>query len=412
MPRLSLVMVVVIALLAWVVAALFRHPPQQPVVIQAGPPGGSFDTHARRYAAYMRRHGIDAEVRNQDDSLRIIDRIEHGEGGARIGFTAQRVDRQAYPHVASAGVVELQPLFLFLRRELPDPGTLAGLAGRRLVALPQGSATAQAALDLLSLYGVTPANASFQFAKISDAAAGLQRGDYEAGFFMLAPDNALIRRLVADPALRLLSLNDSVGISRNVDYLKAATLARGAYDLRTPRPAREIALVGATVDVVVREDIHPAVLYVLLQAMHEVHKGQTLVSNPGDYPSQKGVALPLHPLAAEWARRGTPWLYAHLPPGAAGTVDAYWALALALVAVVSALRTLGSLDAAIEDLRHGLALLALAWLQHRARRGLSMGLVSRHVLRLAEPVVEQPDRSQLARMRLEWLRRHMGVAVR
>jgi hypothetical protein len=308
--------------------------------------------------------------------------------------------------------VELQPLFLFLRRELPDPGSLAGLAGRRLVALPQGSATAQAALDLLSLYGVTPANASFQFARISDAATGLQRGDYEAGFFMLAPDNALIRRLVADPALRLLSINDSVGISRNVDYLKAATLARGAYDLRTPLPARDIALVGATVDVVVREDIHPSVLYVLLQAMHEVHKGQTLVSNPGDYPSQKGVVLPLHPLAAEWAKRGTPWLYTYLPPGMAGTVDAYWALALVLVAVVSALRTLGSLDAALSDLRHGLALHALAWLQYRARRGRAPGPLSRHVLRLAEPVVEQPDSGQIARMRLEWLRRHTGVAVR
>jgi hypothetical protein len=412
MPRLSLVMGVVIALSAWVGAALLLHPPRQPVVIQAGPPGGSFDMHARRYAAYMRQHGIDAEVRNQDDSLRIIDKIERGEGGARIGFTAQRVDRQAYPHVASAGVVELQPLFLFLRRALPDPGTLAGLAGRRLVALPQGSATAQAALDLLALYGVTPANASFQFAKIGDAAAGLQRGDYDAGFFMLAPDNALIRRLVADPTLRLLSFNDSVGISRNVDYLRATTLARGAYDLHTPLPATDIALVGAAVDVVVREDIPPAVLYVLLHAMNEVHKGQTLVSNPGDYPSQKGVVLPLHPLGAEWAKRGTPWFYTYLPPGIAGTLDTYLALALALVAVVSGLRTLGSLDAAIEDLRHGLALHALAWLQYRAKRGRSLGPVSRHVLRLAEPVVEKPNSSQVARMRLDWLRRYMGVAVR
>ena len=157
----------------------------------------------RSYASLLAAQGLKAEVRNQDDSLKIIDRVNQAGGGVHIGFTAQHLDPKVHPQVASAGVVELQPLFVFLRRSVAEPATPAGLAGRRLVMPLEGSASAQAAEDVLARYGVTRENAHMSFLRIGDAAAALQRGEHDAGFFMLAPDNALIRRLVADPELVL-----------------------------------------------------------------------------------------------------------------------------------------------------------------------------------------------------------------
>ncbi|WP_377153850.1 TAXI family TRAP transporter solute-binding subunit [Roseateles sp. UC29_93] len=406
----SLWVLIVLATLCWAVSGGVRRalPPQR-VVIQAGPPGGSFDNHAHRYAEHLRAHGLQAEVRNQNDSLRIIDKLDTSSTGVHIGFTAQRVDAARHPQVLSAGVVELQPLFLFLRREGSEPATLAGLKGRRLVMPLEGSATAQAAHDVLARYGVSAANATFSFRQMSEAVDALQRGEHEAGFFMLAPDNALVRKLAVDPGLQMFSLSDSRGIARNLDYLKPATLVRGAFDLQGPLPPRDVSLVGATVNVVVREDLHPAVLYALLQAMNEVHKGQTLVSDPGDYPRQTGAALPVHPLALEWAKSGTPWLYEHLPAAVAGVVDAYWGPVLVLVAVVSAFGTLTSLTGFIEAALLGIALRWLGWLQRRVDRGGRPGWGGRMLFRMVEPVILRQGQEQIARDRLERLRPHMSA---
>jgi TRAP-type uncharacterized transport system substrate-binding protein len=408
MSRMTVLVLVVLAAVWWVVGHLDRALPPTLVVIQAGPPGGSFDAHARRYAEVLAKQGLQVEVRNMDDSLRIIDQLDQGASGAQIGFTAQRVDAARHPKVASAGVVELQPLFLFVRSSLAATPTLAGLAGHKLVMPPAGSITARAAQDVLERYGVNTTNAAFTFTPLGEAATALQRGAHDAGFFVLAPDNALMRQLASDPGLTMYSINDSAGIARNIDYLKPATLVRGAFDLKAPLPPQDVALVGATVNVVVREDIHPAVLYALLQAMSEVHKGQTLVSDAGEYPRQAGAALAVHPHAREWAKTGTPWLYAQLPPALAGVVDAYWAPALALLALASAFGSLQSVNGLIDNAVLAASWHWLGWLQRWVEHGGQPGWASRKLFKMVEPVVvQQGGQEQRTRERLERLRPHM-----
>ena len=92
MSRISLLVLGALALLWWAVGSLGQALPPETVVILAGPAGGSFDTHARRYASLLAAQGLKAEVRNQDDSLKIIDRVNQAGGGVHIGFTAQHLE--------------------------------------------------------------------------------------------------------------------------------------------------------------------------------------------------------------------------------------------------------------------------------------------------------------------------------
>lgn len=408
MSRMSGVVLLMLAAIWWLWEGNIEQvmPPAQ-VVIQAGPTGGSFDTHARAYARMMETRGFKVEVRNQEDSLRIIDRLEAPDGQVQIGFTAQRLRAVDHPQVFSVGAVEMQPLFLFMRRSLPEPTSLAQLTGLRLVMPQRNSATAQATADVLQRYGVTPDNTGFAHSSLRQAADQMWAGQYDAGFFMVAPNNPLVARLAAHPDLRMVAFPDHLSIARNLDYLKPATLIKGALDLRTPLPARDVPLVAATVNVVVRQDIHPAVLYALLQAMEEVHKGQTLVSDAGDFPRRSGTDLPVHTLAVEWSKSGTPWLYSHLPATLAGIVDAYWAPALFVLASVSAVGTLQSLTGFIDGVVLGIALHWLGWLERGVARGRKPGWWGRHLFRLVESVFNRKGRDQIARDRLEHLRPHM-----
>ncbi len=408
MSRTSLFVLIFLALLWLIGGSVRRALPPDVVLIQAGPQRGSYDEHAQRYATRLAEAGLKTEVQNIVDSVQIVRNLNATDGRVQVGFMAQSVDPRAYPKVMSAGVIELQPLFLFLRRSLAPLASPAALLGRRLVMPPPGSATAQAVRDVLALYGVTPDNTAFSHLPIAEAMVALQQGEYDAGFFMLAPSNAMVNRLAHDARLHLVAFSENVGISRNIDYLKPAVLARGAYDLRAVLPAQDVALVGATVNVIVRQDIHPAVLYALLNAMKEVHKGQTLVSGAGDYPTQTGTALPLHPLASEWAKTGTPWLYTHLSPALAGLVDVYWGPALFLLALVSAFGTLRSLNEFIHTGALNLSLLFLLRLQAQVDAGRPPGFLSRTVFRLAEPIVLRESNAKKARDQLERLRPHVS----
>jgi len=406
--RLSLLVLVVLAVVCGLAVDLHRALPPNPVVIQAGPHGGSFEQHARRYASELTARGLRVEVRNQDDSLHIIDKVANSDAGVQIGFIAQRVDASRFPGVASAGVVELQPLFMFFRRDIAEPATPAALVGKHVVMPAEGSATAHAATELLALYGVTPRNTTFTFLPMNAEATALLHGDHDAGFFMLASDNVLIRRLATAPQLLTYSFTDSIAIVRHMDYLRPATLVRGAFDLQAPLPTHEIALVGANVEVVVRRDIHPAVLYALLQALNEEHKGQSLVTDAGDYPRQAGVALPMHPLAEVWSKRGTPWLFSHFPPSLAGVIDAYWGPVVALITLVSIARTIQSVNAFVDGAALTLALQLLSRVEQRMQGNVQPSAASRSLYWVAKMMLVHGEASANLTEQLERLRPYAG----
>lgn len=430
----------VLLLLVWFYFGSVRPTLPPPlVVLGAGPKGGTYARHAEAYCRQLVKAHIRVQILYIGDSLGIIDGVnaaghvpgteagreadtEAGCGAldaakaadagtmvARrldIGFTAQDVNAARFPNVRSAGAVELQPLFLFHRGRLD---ALGGLNGRRVVMPRQSSATAEAARAILALYGVVPA--TIDYMQIEEAEAALRRGDHDAGFFMLSPASPMIGRLAADPALTLFSFTESVGISRRIDYLKPALLARGALDLRSNRPPQDVQLIGATVNVVVRKDLHPVVLYALLNAMKEVHRGQTLVSNPGDYPSVLRTALPLDPRVESWTKTGTPWVYENFPPALASLIDHYWGLALVLVALGSAFGTVrsafGTVTEAWLTLQRGArvaARLVLRRLDPALCGDRRPGLLGRGLFRLCEPLLDGvnddvPTRELLDRVR-------------
>ncbi len=382
-------------LLLWFVAAsIWATLPHGVVVIGAGPQGGTYAQHAETYAKQLARMGVKTRIEHVGDSLRIIDRVNGPCPCIDVGFTAQAVTAAKFPNVVSAGAIELQPLFLFVRKAIGPVDSLAALAGRKVVMPLEHSASAEAARAVLARYGVTTAPP--RYLRIDEAAAALRRGEADAGFFMLSPANPLIAQMVGDPSLSLFSFEQNLGLSRHIEHLQPALLARGAFDLSRDQPPRDTQLVAASVNVVVRRDVHPVVLYALLNAMNEVHRGQTLVSNYGDFPNMVRTALPVHEKAAAWAKNGTPWLYEKLPPLFASPLDEYWGMALFIVAVSSVFGTLGTVIAffrsVVDTARRGGqagARLLLRRLDGRPR----IGAPGRGLLRLAEGLLPEDDES-------------------
>ena len=157
----------------------------------------------------------------------------------------------------------------------------------------------------------------------ADAVRDPRAGRFDVGVFMLAPKNSVIRDLAADSGLRLVPIREARAIANHLPFLRSVVLPRGIYNIAGGIPPNDTVMVAAGIGVVVRKDLHPYLIYSLLDAMTAVHRGPTFLSSAGDYPTIAGSQLPAHPLATRYYRSGLPWNYRELPPWPAGVVEEY-----------------------------------------------------------------------------------------
>jgi hypothetical protein len=78
-------------------------------------------------------------------------------------------------------------------------------------------------------------------------------------------------------------------------------------------PASDIHLLSPTTNLVVRDTMHPALMYLLLDAAAEIHGGPGWVNKAGEFPAPKVQDFPLSDQAERFYKTGRPFLLDYLP---------------------------------------------------------------------------------------------------
>jgi TRAP-type uncharacterized transport system substrate-binding protein len=316
-----------------VVAAVVLARPPRDLTIETGPIDGSYHADAQSYRQILTRQGINLEIRPRANSLAIVRDVGDKQSGVDVGFIAQDVSGSRDAPVFSLGQIELQPLFIFASAELGRRTVVGDLRGRKIVMPPTDSATTAAAVKLLELYDITPDNSTFVFMPLADAVQKLRAGLFDAGIFMLAPANPLIRALAMDTGLLPVPITEVKAVTNHMPFLRPIVLPRGMYNIADADLPSDTPAVAASVGVVVRAGLSPYLIYALLDAMAKVHRDPTLLSGAGEFPTIAGSQLAVHPLAADFYRSGVPWRYRELPPWLASAFDQYQLVLLGVVLV-------------------------------------------------------------------------------
>lgn len=314
--------------------------PPNPIIIESGPVGGSFHRNALLYAAQLKDWGFDVEIKPNQATLEAVEHVNNKEDvHADIAFTAQSVDIGTYPNVRSLGVIEIQPLFTFIRKESLDKiNSPADLKGRKIVLPPKRSVTAATAHSVLKLYGVTEDNTTFTYIPLEEAVKELKEGKHDAGMLMLTVDNKILSQVEDHSDLALLPYVAASAIAGRTPGLSKIEVPIGTFDIQNTRPSQPIPLVGSTVNVIVKKDLHPAVVYALLEIMNDVHRDSNLLAPPEGFPSLANTAIPVHPLATQYSKNGIPWIYLNLPATLAKAIDRYLLIVLAFLFLVESFK--------------------------------------------------------------------------
>jgi hypothetical protein len=109
--------------------------------------------------------------------------------------------------------------------------------------------------------------------------------------------------------------------TRLIPALSHVVLPQGILDVSKKMPSQEVHLLAVTTSLIVRKDLHPALIYLLLDAAVEIHNNAGWVNKKGEFPSLKELSFPSSHYAERYYKSGRPFLLDYLPFGIAAFVD-------------------------------------------------------------------------------------------
>jgi TRAP transporter TAXI family solute receptor len=287
-------------------------PPKRIAISTASKTGGYFAT-GTRYAGILKRSGITLDVVPSAGSGENVKRLLDDKSGVQVallqGGTATTKEA---PGVISLGRVYLEPLWVFYRG-LDTIDRLSQLKGRRVIIGPEGSGTRQLALDLLKPNAVTAENTTLLPLFGTEAIDAISSGSADVAFFTSSPTSPQVQQLMRTPNLRLMNFAQAEAYTRVFPYLSHVTLPKGAMDLEKEVPPQDTAMIAPMAALVVREDLHPALVGLLVEAAKEVHGPGGMFNRIGEFPKIADPEFEMSDDALRFYKNGATLLQRHLP---------------------------------------------------------------------------------------------------
>ena len=278
--------------------------PPRHLAIAAGPTGSGYDNGARRYARILARHRVQLEVRNAAGAVEDLELLREPASGVQAAVTAFGVTRPSdTDSFYSLGGIFDAPVFIFYRAAEPIT-RFAQFRGKRLAIGMPGTALRALFLQVLEATDGLDGSTHLVDLDRAEAVDALIAGEIDVAVFPSELDGVLLQRALGAPGLRLMNVAQAEAIAKTVPGLKHVVLWRGLISLSRDIPDTDIDLIASRNRLVVRKELHPALQYLLLEAMREVHSAPGPFNRLGEFPAEQPNDLPLSPTAEAFYRSG------------------------------------------------------------------------------------------------------------
>jgi len=320
----------------WLAAQFIKPAPPDQLIVSTGGESGAYQRFAARYKDVLARYGIALAAKPSAGSPENLERLRNPEFEVDAAFiqggTARLGEEDA---LVSLGDIYYEPLWIFYREAALRGGDkVLDLKGKRVAVGGAGSGTHHLAMEMLAANGIDAKNTKL----IPEGGLGLvesmKKHEIDAVFVVGPTQSSLVWALLYTPGVRLMSLTHAEAYTRRFPYLAHLVLPRGAIDLTQDIPPYDTQLVSPMATLLVREDTHPALIDLLMQAASEVHGAPGVFQKPGEFPRAGHSEFPLSKEAERYYKSGKPFLQRYLPFWAATLIDRMVVMLVPLLAVL------------------------------------------------------------------------------
>jgi TRAP transporter TAXI family solute receptor len=281
------------------------------MVFSVGTESGAYNQYALQYQESLAEEGIEVRILNGAGSIETMQHLI--DGTADVGFVQGGTsdDFQEYG-LESLGSMFVEPVWVFYRgSRIKDD--LFDLENMRIAIGERGSGTQPVALQMLYDSGITPQNATFITADINTVVLGMQAGTMDAAFFVASPEAGFIRDLMEDSNIRLMNLRQAQALAARHPSHIVVTIPEGMISIPRDLPPRDVETVAVTANLVVRQTIHPDLVFLLLDSAMQIHGGKTGLPVTYEFPQPLLLEFPLNPSAQEFYNNTRPFSDSRLP---------------------------------------------------------------------------------------------------
>ena len=329
--------IVLITAFGFAVAYRFVQPaPPRHMTITTGSETGAYYADAKRYAELLAVNGITLEVLTSTGSAQNLERLGRGEAdialiqGGMQETPINEDETSTDSSLRSLGSVSYEPVWVFYRSDY-RLDKLYQLSGRRIAVGDEGSGSRALALPLLEANDISLKSKNLLPLSGLSAAEALQQEQIDAAFIVAAPEASVVQVLLRSPGLRVMSFIQADAYLRRFPFLSKIVLPRGVVDLVHDTPPRDTTLLSTTANVIVREDLHPALASLMMQAMADVNGKSGFFQQAGEFPAYKDRSFALSDEAQRFYKSGPPFLQRYLPFWVAVLVERLFVMLLPIL---------------------------------------------------------------------------------
>jgi TRAP-type uncharacterized transport system substrate-binding protein len=341
---------ILIALAVLVGSYLLLDPaPPKRVTIAIGSENSAYGMFGKRYAAELRRYGIEVLLRPTSGScenLRLLHDTKQPVDfafvlGGSCDSARDANEDKGDAELMSLGSLFYEPVWVFYRTEKAKSLNreaqliqLAQLRGWRVNVGVRGSGVPGLSSKLFAANFVDREELQRSNLDESFAVVALLGGELDAVVMVSAPESQIVQMLLQTPGVKLFEFPQAEAYSRHFSFISPVTLPRGVADLSRDVPSRDVLLIAATTSLVAKESVHPALVQLFVQAASRIHGGAGWIARAGQFPSPERTEFPLAKEAERYYKNGPPLLQRYLPFWLANLVDRMWVVLFSIVAVL------------------------------------------------------------------------------
>jgi TRAP-type uncharacterized transport system substrate-binding protein len=291
----------------------FFPAPPSTITIASGFKGGNYEILAGLYKKVLARNHVNLEMHPGSGGWDNVKLLLDQNSGVQTAFVQGGMGgSEQAPGLLSLGRINYQIFFIFYRAAemLED---LTDLRGKRIAAGTVGTGSRAVIERILGISGVASENSTLLPLSGQAAFNAVNDGRADAAIIGLESDSPLIHSLLRDSRLRLMSVTRAEALTRFFPFLTRLVLPQGAIDFEKKIPANDVVLFANTNSVLVCDDLHPAHVRLLAQALVETHNKPGLFQRAGEFPTQTNSEYPMAEGAVDFYRNGPPLLNRYLP---------------------------------------------------------------------------------------------------
>ncbi len=325
-----------IVALGYLAYRLVDPAPPTVVTLSTGQENSAYEVLGKRYAAMLARQGITVKLQRSEGSMQNLQRLQDPDSGIDIAFVqsgSTTLQNSEQHDLESLGSLFVEPVWLFHRAGV-KVDSLRDLRGLRVNVGPRGTGVPQLVERLLDANGVPLRRVNLTEMENTPATMALLSGKIDALVFSSSAEGLLIQMLLQTPGVKLFSFTQAEAYARRFPFLSAVSLPRGIVDLGRGIPSRDYRLIAPTATLVARDDLHPALVDLFVQAAADIHGTPGWFQKRGEFPSANYSEIPVAAAAEKYYKSGQPLLQRYMPFWVANFVERMWLVLVALGALL------------------------------------------------------------------------------